>query len=91
MDEQTKKTIDDFSSFLVTNVKKNKSLKHLNINVGNWHCNGFRVTFDIYIHQTLEKIDFDLREIRENKGHFEHLINYAVQTILEKSVMREDR
>lgn len=79
MDEVTQKLLDDFVNFLTREIKKNKKLHAYQI--GKWSLKDFRVTVEVFVNESNQKIFFDLREIKDNRDRFGHLLNYALEQL----------
>ena len=79
MDTATKQSLDEFISYLAKEFAHHKHFSH--IEVGNWHLKDFKVTVDIFDHGDRKPIYFDVREIKENRERFNHLLDNAFEQV----------
>lgn len=82
MDTGTHQLIDDFVAYLSKEFHERKSFKK--VQIIKWHLQNNRVTIDIAINEQPEKIYMDIREIKDNRDHFSHMLNNLLDQISEK-------
>jgi hypothetical protein len=86
MDETTKKLVDDFMSFLANELLKSKEFKHIQIERTSLKDNKLTIHF---IHNNkIGEVFVDLREIKDNKNHFLHLLGNVLDQVTQ--VGKED-
>lgn len=85
MDEKTSELLSHFLEFLQKELSNHANKKFKHVNIVNWHLKDFRVTVDVFIEEKKDEIYFDIREIKENKDHFLHLLSSAVQQLESKT------
>lgn len=79
MNPMDKETLDAFAAFLT---KEFRQLKHFTgAEVAKWSVNEFKVTLHVYNRGEEKKLFFDVREILENKYHFSHLFENALEQL----------
>lgn len=79
MDDLTNTIINEFVAFLT---KELRGYKHFtDIEMGEWSLTGNKVTIEIFIKRERKKIYFDVREVKENRTRFDHLLGNAMNQL----------
>lgn len=51
------------------------------IQIGKWSQKGYKVSLEIFFHKERNKIHFDVRELKENQNHLQHIIENILDQI----------
>ena len=82
MDEATKNIVNDFIQYLIQEMQKHKEFKH--VQIGKWSIDNFDVTIRFFMDEKMGQMHFDIRELKENRDRFSHLMGNAFDQMNQK-------
>jgi hypothetical protein len=87
MDNATQQLIEEFMAYLSKELHERKFFKK--VQIIKWHLQNNRLTIDVYLNEQqkkpTQKIYMDIREIKENRHRFSHVLDNLLEQITEKS------